>query len=400
MKAMVIEEYCSEPKFVEKEIPLNALMGGSEEPSGKQLLIKLKTSSVNPVDYKIRKGAMSMMTKLKFPATLGKDGAGIVEKVGPKVTAFKVGDEVVGFLPNNKMGSYAQYAVYEEDEIVHKPKEMTFQQAVAFPLVGCTIMEMYRRHPLIGEVLDREGKNAKDTGKISDALEESKKPPLKILVVGASGGTGSVAVLFAKQFLQRYFNTKVYAVCSERNREFVTSMGADVVIDYTKTSAKAGSETTHDKGGMSDLPSICQTIKNEHGDAYVDIVLDCVGGYYYYDDVCKNLDCSQAKPSVVFTTISTPNPNEQTMSMSTIFQVGSFLIGNKIKSISSSYPCFHMVFLGKNHNDLNLLINHVVTNNEAYKKFPLVPFSLENIKEAHLQMESQRTVGKIVIDIQ
>ena len=259
---------------------------------------------------------------------------------------------------------------------------------------------MYRRHPLIGEVLDREGESAYKTGKISDALTGTKKD-LKILIIGASGGTGSIAVMVAKQFLSRYFNTKIYAVCSERNSQFVTSLGADVVIDYNKTSAKAGAHTTHASGGLADsMKSICQLISETHGDKYVDIVIDTVGGYYYYEDVCQHLDCKSAEKGVTFSTISTPNPNEYTLTFSSLVKIGCYISSNKLKSMSSCYPSYHMVFLGKNAKDMNLLLNHIVVSNDAYKLLPLIPFSLENTKDAHLQMQSQRTVGKIIIDIE
>ena len=93
---------------------------------------------------------------------------------------------------SRKKGSYAEYACYEQDEIVLKPSEMTFQQACAFPLVGCTVMEMYRRHPSIGEVLDREGELAFGVkNKISNPLNQEDRKEMRILVIGASGGKQS-----------------------------------------------------------------------------------------------------------------------------------------------------------------------------------------------------------------
>lgn len=84
------------------------------------------------------------------------DGSGIVEQVTPSDTKFKVGDRVCGFLPMNRPGSYAEYAIFQHDELVHFPNELSFEQAAAFPLVACTVMEMYRQHPGIGKILDQE----------------------------------------------------------------------------------------------------------------------------------------------------------------------------------------------------------------------------------------------------
>ena len=101
---------------------------------------------------------------------------------------------------------------------------------------------------------------------------------------------------------------------------------------------------------------------------------------------------------IIFTTISNPG-DDKTLNLTSIFKLGSYIALNKAKSFSSYYPSYYMVMLGKTYNDLNLFINHVVTENRVFEKMPLHPFKLENMREAHLQMESQRTVGKIVIDI-
>ncbi|KAG2379408.1 hypothetical protein C9374_007547 [Naegleria lovaniensis] len=301
MKAQIIENYCEEPDFIlRNDLTL-------PEPNENEVLVKLKASSVNPVDYKLRKGAMKMLYSLEFPCVLGKDGSGIVEKIGKNVTRFKVGDEVTGRLSGKRTGTYAEYTCFEQDEIVLKPIELTFQQACAFPLVGCTVLEMFRKHPSLGQVIDREGKLAFESGKISDPVPESdeNKKEIRMLIIGASGGVGSMAVLIAKSFLQRYFNIKVYAVCSERNAEFVKSLGADGIIDYSKTSSKYGQNLIHEDS--SELPSICQLLKSTYKDiSYVDFVFDCVGGYYYYDDVCRHLTCKDADPFTVYTTISPP----------------------------------------------------------------------------------------------
>lgn len=100
MKAQIIENYCEEPNFILRDnIPI-------PEPKANEVLVKLKTASVNPVDYKLRAGAMKMISGVQFPCILGKDGSGIVEKIGSKITRFKVGDEVCGFLTNKRTGRF------------------------------------------------------------------------------------------------------------------------------------------------------------------------------------------------------------------------------------------------------------------------------------------------------
>ena len=346
----------------------------------------------------MRNGKMKMMKRLTFPAVIGRDGSGVVEKIGSSVKNFKVGDSVAGFFAKNH-GTYAEYSVFEEDEIVTYPKDvMTPEEASAFPLVGCTVLEMMRKHPLVGEVLDREAESSFKTNVISEPRKDVKN--LKVLVVGASGGTGQVACIIAKQFLSRYFNVKVYAVCSEKNAELVRKVGADVVIDYNKTSAKAGAHTTHSKGGLADsMKSICQVIRDEHHDDYVDLVLDCVGGYYYYNDVHQHFDCRRAENGVVYSTISAPNPNDYELTLGSLLTMGSYIATNKLRSLSSSSPSFYQIFVKKNTRDLHLLMNNIVTRENAHKNLPLLQYPLSNLKEAHLQMESQRTVGKIILNI-
>jgi len=386
MKAYVIEDYCEEPNFVLRDVELPSSL------TDNQILVRMKAASVNPADNHLRSGHVRLVFKLKFPCVMGKDGSGIVEKIGSNVTRFQVGDEVCGLLPGGNMGTQAEYCIFEENDLVKKPEEMSHEQAGAFGVVAGTVMEMYRKHPLVCQVLDREVENAWNGEKLSETAPEERKE-LRILIIGASGGTGCVAVLFAK-FLDRYFKTKVYAVCSEKNVALVKSLGADVVIDYLKTSAKNGSQDYHKPGG---LPSICETIKNDHGDDYVDLVLDCAGGYYFYNDVTYNFSCSKANPRAIFASIIPPGPAELTLS--TMLSTGYYLVSNLLKGAwSSSYPKYHLVsFFGKKERDLHLVINHVLTYKKGYEKVPLTLLTPDKLNQAHEMIATKRTVGKIVI---
>ena len=125
--------------------------------------------------------------------------AGTVEAVGGNVTAFKPGDEVFGV----GSGSCAEYVVASADRIVHKPAELSFEQAAAVPTAAVTALQALR-----------------DRGKV--------EPGHKVLVNGAAGGVGTYAVQIAKAL-----GAEVTAVCSTRNVDTVRSLGADHVIDYT-----------------------------------------------------------------------------------------------------------------------------------------------------------------------
>ncbi|MGH3362031.1 MAG: NAD(P)-dependent alcohol dehydrogenase [Nocardioides sp.] len=130
----------------------------------------------------------------------GRDVAGTVVAVGPAVTRFSAGDEVLGIAP----GSFAEYAVAPEDKLVRKPGSVTFEQAAAVSISGITAL---RAVCDVGGV--RQGQ--------------------KVLITGASGGVGSYAVQLAKAF-----GAEVTGVCGTAKLGMVRSLGADHVIDYTR----------------------------------------------------------------------------------------------------------------------------------------------------------------------
>jgi len=130
----------------------------------------------------------------------GRDAAGTVEAVGSDVTGFNPGDEVMGIVE----GSFAEFAVGRADKLVPKPGRLTFEQAAAAPISGITAVQSIH-----------------DLGKA--------QPEQRILVVGAAGGVGSLAVQVAKAA-----GARVTGVCSARNLELVRSLGAEHVIDYAK----------------------------------------------------------------------------------------------------------------------------------------------------------------------
>lgn len=135
---------------------------------------------------------------------LGKDVAGQVEAVGANVKHFKPGDEVFGDISESGWGAYADYVAVPEDAIVLKPANITFEQAAAVPESAVVALQGLR-----------------DSGHI--------KSGQKVLIYGASGGIGTFAVQIAKSF-----GAEVTGVCSTRNLELVRSIGADLVVDYTK----------------------------------------------------------------------------------------------------------------------------------------------------------------------
>src|SRR5438876_11495198 len=196
MKAVVIHEYGSPEVLKYEDI-------SRPEPKDDQLLIRVIAAGVNPVDGMIRSG-MFANEKRAFPIILGGDIAGVVEKVGSKVTKFKSGDPVFAYVSLDNSGGYAQYALVTEREAAPKPKSLTYVEAAAVPIVALTAWQA-----LI------------DTAKLGSGQT--------VLIHGGFGGVGSLAIQIAKGR-----GAKVIATASTEHQDFLKQLGADVAIDYTK----------------------------------------------------------------------------------------------------------------------------------------------------------------------
>lgn len=193
MKAILINEYGNNEVINHADVE-------RPEPQTDEILVKIQTAGVNPIDWKIRSGAGERMG-LKLPIMLGGEIAGTVEKVGTEVTDFKAGDAVYGMV---KVGGFAEYAVAKSSDVALKPESLDFEHAAAIPLGGLTAWQA-----------------------IFDLAELANGQ--KILITGASGGVGSLAVQFAKAK-----GVYVIGTASGKNEEFVKSLGADEFINYEK----------------------------------------------------------------------------------------------------------------------------------------------------------------------
>jgi NADPH:quinone reductase-like Zn-dependent oxidoreductase len=175
-------------------------------PAEDEVLVKVRAAGVNPLDYHYMRGTpyiMRLSSGIGAPsdAKTGVDFAGTVEAVGKGVTTFKPGDEVFG----GKGGAFGEYVVVRESRnIVHKPDNVSFEQAAAVPIAAVTALQALR-----------------DKARV--------RPGQKVLINGASGGVGTFAVQIAKAM-----GAEVTGVSSTRNVELVRSLGADHVIDYTQ----------------------------------------------------------------------------------------------------------------------------------------------------------------------
>ncbi len=202
MKAIVQTKYGSPDVLHLQEVAKPA-------PKDDEVLIQVHAASVNAKDWRFMRAnpffirvMVGGLVKPKYPIR-GVDVAGRIEAVGSDVKQFEPGDEVFGYLSDDR-GTFAEYACAGENEIVLKPAILSFEQAAAVPLAAITALQGLR-----------------DQGNI--------QPRQKVLIQGASGGVGTFAVQIAKSF-----GAEVTGVCSTKNLEMVRSIGANHVIDYTK----------------------------------------------------------------------------------------------------------------------------------------------------------------------
>lgn len=221
MKAMMLESFGGPDSFELCEVP-------TPVPHTGQVLVRVYATSINPLDYQVRRGDYADLVPL--PAITGHDISGVVEAIGPGVTNFAPGDEV-WYTPQifDGSGSYAEYHVAAESIIGKKPPTLSHLEAASLSLVGGTAWEALT---------------------VRAALRVGES----ILIHGGAGGVGHVAIQLAKAIGARVFTT-----VREANIEFVESMGADVIIDYEKE-------------------DYVDAILRETGGRGVDVVFDTIGG--------------------------------------------------------------------------------------------------------------------------
>lgn len=198
MKAVVIENYGSKDELKEMEVP-------NPVPNAHQVVVEVKATSINPIDWKLREGYLQQMMPWQFPIILGWDVAGVITEVGSEVTDWKVGDEVFARPDTTRFGTYAEYTLVDDHLLARKPASISWEEAAAVPLAGLTAYQALFTHGNL-------------------------KKGEKVLIHAGAGGVGIYAIQLAKQA-----GAYVITTASERNHELLKSLGADEVIDYRNT---------------------------------------------------------------------------------------------------------------------------------------------------------------------
>ena len=183
-----------------------------------EVLVRVKSVGINPVDNMITRGEVKLITPYSFPLSIGNELAGVIEKTGEKVTEFKEGDRVFSRLPTNKIGAFAEYVAINKKDLAKIPEYLSFNEAAAIPLTALTAYQAL------------------------DILQVKSGETL--FISGGSGGFGAMAVPLAKAR-----GIKVITNGSLENKERVLALGAEQFLDY-KTEDYV--QLLHDVDGVID----------------------------------------------------------------------------------------------------------------------------------------------------
>ena len=312
MKAVIIKKYGDAQQLKMGRIARPSI--GPEE-----VLVEVKAIGINPIDWKIRSGKFKAIHQKKFPMVLGTDFSGVVNELGKKVKDFKKGDLVFSSLPAMQgQGAYAEYVKINAKHLAKKPEKISFEKAAAISVAGLTALQGLKNKCRI-------------------------QKNMQVLINGASGGVGHFAVQLAK-----HLGAEVTGVCSDRNTEFVRSIGADHVINYKEKDFTKDDSTKYD------------------------IIFDAVANKSFGS--CKPV---MKDKSIYFNTLPTPGRFTR--------KVLPSLSGKKLQTIICDI----------NRTELEILAK--MLEDEILKVYVDKVFPLAEIQAAHEYSETGRTRGKIVL---
>ncbi|MCG7985092.1 MAG: zinc-binding alcohol dehydrogenase family protein [Candidatus Thiodiazotropha lotti] len=310
--------------------------------TGRDLLVKIDAIAVNPVDYKIRQ---NMAPSDEAWRVLGWDAVGEVVATGEAVTTFNPGDKVFYAGDLNRQGSNAEYQLVDERLVGHKPKSLTDEEAAALPLTAITAWELLFEHLAITQV----------------SPETKEKSDEVILVVGAAGGVGSILLQLASTITGA---TTIATASRQQSQAWVKQLGADHVIDHSKPlqpqiEALGIGPVTH-------IASLNNTA--DYFEAYTELLAP-FGKIAMIDDP-ESLDVMRLKPK------------SQSLHIEFMFA-------------RSMFNAADMQAQSDLLNRVADLIDQGYLRTTVGKKLGVI--NADNLKQAHQELESGRSIGKIVL---
>ena len=316
MQAAVLNEFGNANQLTIQKVP-------KPQPKPHQVLVRIHATSINPVDYQTRRGDYKDIVEL--PAIIGVDISGVVEAVGESVANFQIGDEVY-YSPKlfGESGSYAEYHVADENIVGHKPANISHVEAACFPLAAGTAWDclVTRGRLQVGE---------------------------SVLIHAGAGGVGSFAIQLAKTM-----GAYVFTTCSAKNRDLVSKLGADCIIDYQTEDYKT-------------------IVKHQTQGKGIDLVLDTIGG----TTIQASFEIIRSYGRLVsIVDVDTPQS----------------LLAAWERNIT-----LHFVFTSQQSNKLNSLTRLI----DRKQLFPIIDrvMLLSSVVEAHQLLEQGGIRGKIILQI-
>jgi zinc-binding alcohol dehydrogenase family protein len=339
MKAVGLYKYLpiADPEsLLDVEVP-------QPEPHGRDLLVRVRAVSVNPVDTKVRSPKDKTETE---PKILGWDAAGTVEAVGEEVSLFKTGDEVYYSGSLNRQGCDAEYHLVDERIAGRKPRSLSFEEAAAMPLTTITAWEA-----LFDRLGARPHKFPEQSGQ-------------SLLVIGGAGGVGSIAIQIAKQVA----GLCVIATASrEESEAWCRELGADEVIDHRQPLPR---ELSRIGAGEVDYLLCCNSLET-----YVPVLAEVI------------------KPQGKICTIISAKGNQP-------------ININALQSKSATF-CFELMFTRPIYQTPDMHAQHDLLEETARllddgtlrhtMREDFGPLNATNLRKAHAAIEAGHTIGKIVL---
>jgi zinc-binding alcohol dehydrogenase family protein len=304
--------------------------------TGTDLLVEIKAISINPIDSKIKHMVGGSPEK---PLILGFDACGVVQSIGEEVSLFKPGDEVYYAGEMSRDGSNANVQLIDERIVGRKPNSLSFAEASAMPLCTITAWE---------SLFDRLGINESDAGK-------------SILLIGAAGGVGSIAIQLAK----RVGKLKVIATASRsESKAWCEKMGADVVLEHHNLSAQFAQKKL-------DAPDfiLCMGVPDDYLEEMIEVIAP-QGSICLLANANKLFDLNLLKPKSI----------------------------NLVWEMMFTRSKFETADMGEQGKILNTLSGLIDDNKISCTVMrQLSPINVVNITQAHNTIEAGATIGKLTI---
>jgi NADPH:quinone reductase-like Zn-dependent oxidoreductase len=213
MRALVLTRYGGPDAMELRDLP-------RPSPGPGEVLIQVYAAGLNPIDFKLRQGMMRVIHRYRLPIIAGSELSGVVVATGSGVTRLAEGDRVFTRVDKKRLGAFAEFAVVREDLVAHMPSSVDFPTAAGVPLAGLTALQALR-----DELRVTRGQN--------------------IFISGGAGGVGTFAIQLGKRL-----GAHIATTASARGAELVRTLGADIVVDYTRESFE---QVLHDYDGALDL---------------------------------------------------------------------------------------------------------------------------------------------------